>query len=93
MRDADATRLPDANALARHLAWLNTHLTSPDLKDEEFRAIFWFKDTALAPMQHIWAMKPHLEAYGHFIDIVKTDRPGQIVYEDGWQIAARPCRR
>ena len=93
VRDAHATRVHDANEINRHINWLKTHLRSPDLDDaRDFRAIFWFKDTAHEPMKRIWAIKPYLEAHGHWIDVVKTSNPGQIIYRDGWQVAARPLR-
>lgn len=92
VRDADATRVHDANQISHHMEWLKTHLHSPDMRYEDYRAIFWFKDTAHEPMRHIWAMKPYLEAYGYWIDMVTTWDPGDIVYTDGWQIAARPRR-
>ncbi|MEM9180833.1 MAG: hypothetical protein AAGA89_14055 [Pseudomonadota bacterium] len=93
VRDADETRVDDANQISHHIEWLKTHLHSPDMRDEDYRAIFWFKDTAHEPMRHIWAIKPYLESYGHWIEVVKTRDPGKIVYADGWQVAARPWRR
>jgi len=93
VRDDADTRVEDGRELARHLSWLNTHLRSPDLNDRDYRAIFWFKDTARAPMARLWAIKACLDSYGHWIELVKTRRPGQIIYEDGWQVAAKPWRR
>jgi len=92
VRDGDETRAEDAREIGRHLAWLNDHLHSPDLADANYRSIFWFKPAARAPIARLWAIKPHLEAYGHWIELVKTQRPGQIIYEDGWQVAAKPWR-
>lgn len=93
VRDADETSIHDANEINRQIDWLKAHLHSPDLKDSDYRAIFWFKDTAHEPLKRIWAIKPYVEAYGYWIDILKTWMPGQIIYEDSWQIAARPVRR
>ena len=92
VRDADETSVHDANEISHQIEWLKTHLHSPDLAYEDYRAIFWFKDTAHEPMRHIWAMKPYIEAYGYWIEVVKTTTPGLIVYQDGWQIAAKPWR-
>jgi len=91
VRDAHETSVQDANAISRQIEWLKSHLHSPDLDDRyDYRAIFWFKDIAHEPLKRIWAIKPYVESYGYWIDIVKTWTPGQIIYEDGWQIAARP---
>lgn len=92
VRDASDTRAHDAREIRRHMAWFNTHLHSPELDERDYRAIFWFKDTAHEPMARLWALRPYLEAYGHWIEQVKTWEPGQIIYEDGWQIAAKPRR-
>jgi len=85
-------RAYDAAEITRQIEWLQEHLQSPDMSDNTHRAIFWFKDTAHEPMRRAWAMKPFLEAYGYWIEVVKTWDPGNILYEDGWQVAAKPWR-
>ena len=94
VRDAHETSRHDSHEISRQIEWLKSHLQSPDeLRDpQNYRAICWFKDTAHEPMKRIWAIKPCVEAYGYWIDIVKTWTPGQIIYEDGWQVAAKPWR-
>ena len=81
-----------ADAIGEQLNWFNTYLHVPKYYTWDDRVIFWFKDSAHEPLARIWAMKPHLEACGYWIDVVKTARPGRIFYEDGWQIAAKPWR-
>ena len=93
VRDAHETSVHDANEISRHIEWLKDHLYSPDLEEDQFRAIFWFKQTAHEPMKRIWAIKPYLEAYGYWIDLITTWDPGRLVYEDGWQVAALPPKR
>ena len=93
VRDHHETSLHDSREISRNLDWLKQHLRSPDLNDQQYRAIFWFKDSAHEPMQRIWAIEPCLESYGYGIDMIKTWNPGQIIYEDGWQVAATPWRR
>nr|WP_070960257.1 hypothetical protein [Hyphomonas sp. Mor2] len=92
VRDAEDTRAHDADAINHHLDWFVTHLKIPRESDWNYRAIFWFKDSAREPIDHIWAMKHLLKANGYWIDVVKTQRPGRIIYEDDWQIAAVPWR-
>lgn len=92
VRDSCETSAHDSREINRNLDWLKQHLPSPDLSEQEYRAIFWFKDSAHQPMKRIWAIKPYLEAYGYWIDMLKTWDPGKIVYEDGWQVAAKPWR-
>ncbi|MEO0883987.1 MAG: hypothetical protein AAFY34_14830 [Pseudomonadota bacterium] len=94
VRDADSTSTHDADEIEQHLAWLRMHLKSPDelRRPENYRAICWFKDTAHEPMKRIWAIKSYVESNGYWIDVRKTRAPGQIIYEDGWQVAAKPWR-
>ncbi|MCR9080527.1 MAG: hypothetical protein NXH78_15640 [Hyphomonadaceae bacterium] len=92
VRNLKDVRAYDADAITRQMAWLQKHLHSPDMSDSTYRAIFWFKDTAHEPLRRVWAMKPFLEAYGYWIEVVKTWDPGNILYEDGWQVAAKPWR-
>ena len=53
-------------------------------------AISWFKSSAV---EHIDKMRQYaqlLDAHGVLVLQVKTERPGNIVYEDKYQIAAIP---
>lgn len=95
LRDADETRVHDANEIAKLLEWLKAHLHSPDELELEAnkRAICWFKSAAHEPMKRIWHLKACVEAYGYWISVRKTWEPGLIIYEDGWQVAAIPRTR
>ena len=53
-------------------------------------AISWFKESAsehIAKMREIMAI---LEGHGIHTEMIATTRPGYIVYEDAYQIAAEP---
>jgi len=84
----------EENELRRHLEWMDKNLTAPDLlqKREHHRAIFWFKDTAAEPLKRIWAIKQILKEWDIWIDQIKVSKPGVIIYEDEWQVAAKPYR-
>ena len=84
----------DDKALRDALEWLEWHLDAPSIlgKDENYRAICWFKDEALKPISRCWAIKRILEHYGYWIDLAKTRNPGLIIYQDGWQVVAKPKR-
>ena len=64
--------------LERHLSWLRMHLKSPRAKE---------------PITRVRAMVEILREYGVVIDQVSTEKPGYVVYEDGWQIVAKPFRK
>jgi hypothetical protein len=95
LRDSD--EVPDFahKELVHHLDWLNTNLISPEILKTHghYRAISWFKPDAKAPLQHIWPIKAVLEDHGFPIDVITTKLPGVVIYQDGWQIIAKPFRR
>lgn len=90
----DKEELPEyaQTQLQRHLSWLKMHLKSPAIlrEDEHHRAVAWFHPRADEPLKRIWAIKAILEDAGYHIDLIKTDEPGDIIYEDGWQVIAKP---
>ena len=92
LRDHHDTPKYVSDELNRNLAWLKMHLKSPDIlkNDEHFRAISWFKPEAQEPLKRIWAIKAVLEEFGYSVDLIKSTEPGHVIYEDGWQIVAKP---
>ena len=53
-------------------------------------AISWFKDTAHEHIRRMRRLADVLEAHGIQITMIRTERPGYIVYEDRHQVAAEP---
>jgi hypothetical protein len=53
-------------------------------------AISWFKETAKEHIARMYALAQVLQAHGMFVDVVRTERPGYIVYEDRYQVTAEP---
>lgn len=53
-------------------------------------AISWLKPTAIEHIRKMHQFKALLENHGVTVDIIKTDKPGYIVYEDDFQITAEP---
>ena len=78
--------------LVKHLEWLKDHLNSPKIlhEDEHHRAISWFHPRAKEPLRHVRAIKAILEDAGYNIEQVETRDPGIVIYEDGWQVVAKP---
>ncbi len=95
LRDHFETPVWASSELTRHLNWLKANLKEPDVlsDDANFRAISWFKTDSKEPMQHIWAMKALLEEFGYFIDVITSMAPGIVIYEDDWQVVAKPFRK
>lgn len=74
-------------------AWFNANLKVPSVLSGHYskvQAISWFKDSAT---EHIESMRRYsqiLEAHNYQIQQLVTERPGKILYEDDYQIAAIP---
>lgn len=79
-------------------SWFNIYLDAPPVQASESNyyktpmAISWFKSTA---SKHISKMREFghiLEAHNIYVTELKTERPGKILYEDNYQIAAVPFK-
>ena len=91
---ADDVTVPDyeRELIYDALDWYRQNLRIPHfLKDAaEPRAICWFRDSAVEHVRRMWDLIWLLRERGIGITLHRTDRPGQIVYEDEAQVAARP---
>ncbi|MFY7916503.1 MAG: hypothetical protein ACOVPA_17750, partial [Rubrivivax sp.] len=50
----------------------------------------WFKDTAAEHIRQMRLLADILERHGIQVDMLRTRRPGYVVYEDDHQVAAEP---
>ena len=88
----------DEARLAELKAWFNDHLEKPERVARSRRpnghhaAVSWFKASASEHIAHARELAALLEAYGVPTRMLTTDRPGYIVYEDEFQVAAEPFR-
>ena len=80
--------------LRERLDWFKMHLKVPACLSENGneRAICWFKPEAHRPLDYAWDMIAVLREHGLHIEMIKTKDPGTILYEDGWQVVAKPHR-
>jgi hypothetical protein len=94
LRDNADLTVDEHRELRESLAWFNVNLNHPAcLADpENRRAISWFKPEAHKPISRMWALKAILENHGYVVDVHKTESPGTILFEDGWQVVAKPPR-
>ena len=92
LRDNGELTVNEHSELRVSLVWFNENLTVPGiLKSKEHRrAISWFKPAAVEAIQRMWHLKGILELHGLYIEVLRTSDPGSIVYEDEWQIIAKP---
>ena len=96
----DSNRLSDVEHQRAKsvLNWFNKNLPEPERlsrsskKNAQCVAISWFKPTALECIEKMKDLAGILYIHGILTRIITTDRPGYVVYEDEYQIAAQPFR-
>lgn len=54
------------------------------------RALSWFKDSAHAHLERVRRLVALLESCGVVAEMITTERPGYVVYEDDFQMVAEP---
>lgn len=78
------------------VAWFRTHLRKPRRLNRSRRphakekAICWFKPSAAEHIAKARVIVDALQNCGVAVRMIKTDRPGYIVYQDDYQVAAEP---
>jgi len=92
--------LPDFEEarLQELLDWFNINLKKPDrftkskppFYRKENRAISWFKDTSNEHVANLREIVSILNRHDVYAEMIQTDRPGYIVYEDAHQVVAEP---
>lgn len=95
LRDSGKLSLHEHDWIERELAWLRKHLKSPAClrAEENHRGISWFQPRAKKPIERVRSIAALLKEHGMLVEMVKTKDPGIVIYEDGWQVVAKPRRR
>jgi D-alanyl-D-alanine dipeptidase len=55
-------------------------------------ALSWYKDTAVEHIAKMHALAQILQDHGVVVDVLRSERPGYVVYEDEFQVAAEPFK-
>jgi hypothetical protein len=86
----------EADWFAEVLGWFNDHLDAPPRlwfwSLERSRAVFWYRASAVSHVRRTWRLVVMLAHHGVASRLVKTHKPGRIVWEDDHQVAAIPWR-
>ena len=92
IRDEADLSVEEHATIREALDWFNTHLQLPPVLREvgTKRALSWFKPEAKEPLKRMWALSEIVERFGYVVEFHKSKDPGEILYEDGWQVVARP---
>lgn len=75
--------------------WFQINLLVPDRfsrSGNSSNAICWFKSSAVRHITKMREMCQILKEHDIVVDMIKTDNPGYIVYEDEDQICAEPFK-
>jgi len=86
----------DSDVLREHYNWFKAHLPVPDRFSKSTRphakaqALSWFRDSATEHIERMREYQRLLREYGLQVNMIRTARPGYIVYEDEYQIVAYP---
>lgn len=75
--------------LKGELSWFNKHVPVPKLRRAQQDAIFWFQPKAAKCIERAWGLVLILREYVPVYDH-STTNPGEIIYEDQFQVAAIP---
>ena len=76
--------------------WFSNNLEKPRKFSRSSRphaknvALSWFKDSAIEHIRKMHDLAQILRAHDVHVEVIKTDRPGYVVYEDEHQITAEP---
>jgi hypothetical protein len=98
--------LDDRGELYRHevdllngfYEWLNEHLPVPPfrrmLRSGKWttQAVCWFRPDAGPPLRRVWDIVAILRQHDVPVRLIKSNKPGRIVYSDRYQIVAETPR-
>jgi hypothetical protein len=70
--------IPTKFARTRNASHRNTH------------GLSWIKSSAVQIVADMYRLAEILQRHGVPVDVLKSSRPGYVVYEDEWQIVAEP---
>lgn len=96
LRDTKLLTLEEEERYVAIYNWFNAELRVPSKFAKAGRhharkvALSWFKDSATEYISRMREIAVILEAHDVAVIMLKTDRPGFVVYEDEFQIAAEP---
>ena len=89
LKQGNALSEPERARIAEIEEWFKTNVPDPPFYEEgsEIRAVTWFKSERKTAIEKARAMVQILRQHGVKMQEVRQQRPGQIVYEDEFQIA------
>lgn len=90
LRDGQRGTPAEQAELTAVLRWFEREL--PPHGPAEPAAVFWFKADTTELIRQVWRLVRLLQRNGQDVRICTTRRPGRVVFEDRFQVAAVPYR-
>lgn len=96
LRESGRLSAADEEKLEGLRTWFNINLERPkrlalsSRSNAKAQALSWFKDTAITHIAKMREFSTVLEGYGLAVQMIKTNRPGYVLYEDEYQVSAYP---
>lgn len=86
-------------AIQREVDWFNDYLPVPRARVFEVKSrkrfiavgICWFKCDAREMIRRAYTLQALLGECGYVVTRLRTERPGQILYADDYQVVAKPA--
>lgn len=98
LRNAHKLSQPELKTYHEIYDWFSNNLDTPEKftrskkPHAENVALSWFKDTATEHVSKMYQIAKILEAHGFVVEVIRTEKPGYIVFEDTYQVAAEPFK-
>jgi len=87
----------DEYELLQHVEWIEANLPVPErfarkrnVSHKNTHGISWIKADATEAVRRFRAIAEIMNRHDLAVEVMQTDRPGYIVYEDDWQLVAEP---
>src|SRR5690242_5534691 len=84
--DTDQLNESDVRAIRSLFHWFQTYLPMPTEARMDKKGISWFKKDKEDMISKAHELKSILDHAGHAVNVIETHSPGEIVYQDDYQI-------
>ncbi len=98
LRDADIFQAHELQTYNEVYEWFRQNLAKPDRFSRSSKthaknvAISWFRVSATEHISKMRNLAQLLEEHSVVVEVLYTERPGYIVYDDEFQVAAVPFK-
>ena len=100
LREKQGVDAASLNRLEDMLAWFRQNLTIPSrfnrskskgaYRRTNTKGLSWFKPNAMEHVTRAYELAEMLSQHGYYIEVLKSPRPGYVVFEDEFQLIAEP---